>query len=111
MINDRPMSSLEVSVFLYALEPLNCRGRIKEAIHPVMIVVEARLKATEGRQHVRRFMMVLGVGAIVATVVTVSVVPVLTQTSEGGNDRLIAQADDKAAKKAARQTRKAARQV
>ena len=59
----------------------------------------------------RRFMMILGVGAIVATVMAVSVVPVLTQTSEGGNGRLIAQTDDKAAKKAARQTWKAARQV
>jgi len=42
------MSSLEVPAVLYALEPLNCREGIREAIHPVMIVVEARLKATEG---------------------------------------------------------------
>jgi Flp pilus assembly protein TadB len=46
-----------------------------------------------------------------ATVMTVSVVLAVTQTSESGNGRLVAQADDRATKKAARQTRKAAKQV
>lgn len=59
----------------------------------------------------RRFVMVLSVGAIMAMVLSVSIIPAMTQTSEGGNGRLIAQADDKAAKKAARQAWKAAKQV
>jgi Flp pilus assembly protein TadB len=46
-----------------------------------------------------------------ATVMMVSVLPAMTQTSESGNSRLVAQADDRAAKKAVRQTQKAAKQV
>jgi hypothetical protein len=69
------------------------------------------VKATEVKQHVSRLMIILSLGALMATVMAVSVVPTMTQTSESGNGRLVVQADDRAAKKAVRQTRKAAKQV
>ncbi len=59
--------------------------------------------------------MVLSLGAVVVAVMVASAIPALGQTSEGGNGGLVAQVDDKAAKKAARQAarqeQKAAKQA
>ena len=57
------------------------------------------LKATVRRQHVRRLMIVLSVGVVMAMVVVAGAAPTIAQTSE-----------DKAAKKAAKQEQKAAKQ-
>jgi hypothetical protein len=59
--------------------------------------------------------MVLSLGAVVVALTVASAIPALGQTSEGGNGGLVAQVDDKAAKKAARQAarqeQKAAKQA
>ena len=57
------------------------------------------LKATVRRHHLRRLMLVLSVGVIMAMVVVAGAAPTIAQTSE-----------DKAAKKAAKQEQKAAKQ-
>jgi sRNA-binding protein len=63
------------------------------------VVGEALLKATVRRQHVRRLMIVLSVGVVMAMVVVAGAAPTIAQTSE-----------DKAAQKAAKQEQKAAKQ-
>ncbi len=59
--------------------------------------------------------MVLSLSAVVVAATVASTIPALAQTSEGGNRGLVAQTDDKAAKKAAkqaaRQEQKAAKQA
>jgi flagellar basal body-associated protein FliL len=64
-----------------------------------MLESKALLKATVRRQHVKRLMIVLSVGVVMAMVVVAGAAPTIAQTSE-----------DKAAQKAAKQEQKAAKQ-